>query len=358
MLSRLLTLNEKIEWSNLIDKLPIDQQDIYYTPDYYELCERNGDGEAMCFVYEGDGDIAMYPFLLNSVNRLGYELDKEYFDIQGVYGYNGALFSSCSAKFLKDFSQSLLNYCREHNVITEFTRFNPILKNHVYAKYLSVVKMNKNIIVDLTNTEENIWNSLYDHSVRKNVRKAHRSRLTTTIFNNSQITDKWLNDFKRIYYDTLKRNQAENYYYFDDDYFLNITKLLKYNGIFFFVLKDNKPISCELVTYKNNKAYSFLGGTLSEYFPYRPNDLLKHEIILHLKNIGVEYFCLGGGTSKNDGIFKYKKSFSKNGDVNFYIGETIYNHKIYDYVCKKWTEKYPDISNKFSNRLLKYREII
>jgi len=155
-LSKILTLNEKIEWSNLLEKFPIDQQDIYYTPDYYDLCERNGDGKAMCFVFEQDGDVAMYPFLLNSVNILGYKLDKEYFDIQGAYGYNGALFSSCSNKFSEDFSQSILNFCKENNVIVEFTRFNPIIKNHDFSKYLSVERMNNNINVDLTNKEINM----------------------------------------------------------------------------------------------------------------------------------------------------------------------------------------------------------
>ena len=46
---RLLTLEQKEEWSTLLEKLPIDQQDIYYTPEYYELYECNGAGKAICF---------------------------------------------------------------------------------------------------------------------------------------------------------------------------------------------------------------------------------------------------------------------------------------------------------------------
>ena len=52
---------------------------------------------------------------------------------------------------------------------------------------------------------------------------------------------------------------------------------------------------------------------------------LKHEIIIYLKTKGVKYFCLGGGATVNDGIYKYKKSFSKDGNVDFYIGKKIYN---------------------------------
>ena len=40
------------EWS-----LPIDQQEIYFTPEYYELYENNGEGKAICFVYKEAEDI-------------------------------------------------------------------------------------------------------------------------------------------------------------------------------------------------------------------------------------------------------------------------------------------------------------
>jgi len=43
---------------------------------------------SQCVFYEKNDDIALYPFLKNSVNNLGYELDKEYFDFQGAYTYN------------------------------------------------------------------------------------------------------------------------------------------------------------------------------------------------------------------------------------------------------------------------------
>jgi hypothetical protein len=354
-MSRLLTLNEKIEWSNLLDSLPIEQQDIYYTPEYYELYENKGDGEAKCFVFERNDDIALYPFLLNSVNDLGYELDDEYFDIQGAYGYNGVVSSSSSQLFRVDFSHSFIKYCHENKIIAEFTRFNPILKNQVFSQYLSVNKMNNNIIVDLTYSEDDIWNNLYEHSVRKNVRKALRNELTIKIYQNNELSESLQNDFKDIYYATLKRNNADNYYYFDDDYFINFIKNINNNGIFCFTIKNDIPISCELVTYRNNHAYSFLGGTLSEYYPYRPNDLLKHEIILYLKNIGVKYFCLGGGQG-NDGIYKYKKSFSKLGETDFYTGSKIYDQETYDYLCKTWSDNLPVKSDNFSKRLLRYRE--
>ena len=86
---KVFRLEDKSLWRESFSSLPLNQRDIYYTPEYYSLYEKNGDGRACCFVYEENGECVLYPFLINSVNELGYELDGEYFDIQGAYGYNG-----------------------------------------------------------------------------------------------------------------------------------------------------------------------------------------------------------------------------------------------------------------------------
>ena len=68
---RILTVKDEVDWDLALKRLPIDQQDIYFTSQYYKLYQQNGDGEARCFIYENDGKILLYPFLINSVNSLG-----------------------------------------------------------------------------------------------------------------------------------------------------------------------------------------------------------------------------------------------------------------------------------------------
>ena len=58
MNSRILTLKDKSEWARLLKTLTPDQQDIYFTPEYYSFCENYGDGQAMCFVFKKDRDLA------------------------------------------------------------------------------------------------------------------------------------------------------------------------------------------------------------------------------------------------------------------------------------------------------------
>jgi len=354
MPSYILTLKERKTWSELLSKLPLDQQDLYYTPEYYELYENNGFGKAICFVFKIGKEIALYPFLMNSVNRLGFKLENDYFDIQGAYGYNGVISSSYSTAFRMGFFNELKKYCVNNNIIAEFTRFNPLLYNHEFSNYLEVVNINKDILLSLNNSEKDTWDNFYDRSVRKNVNKAIRNGLTVKQFNGDEISDVWLSKFKEIYFSTLNRRKADTYYYFSNEYFSQWVQNMGKNSLFFFTIKSEKPISCELITYKNYHAYSFLGGTLSEYFNLRPNDLLKHCIFNHLRKIGVKNICLGGGVKEGDGIYKYKKSFSKNGSQKFYIGKHIYINEVYEDVCMQWENKYPQKRDYYSNFLLRY----
>ena len=78
-----------------------------------------------------------------------------------------------------------------------------------------------------------------------------------------------------------------------------------------------------------NHLYSFLGGTLAEAFAERPNDLLKHEIILWGRQAGKRAFVLGGGFAPDDGIYRYKKSFAPNGSAPFCVGRRIHNAAAY-----------------------------
>ncbi len=74
----------------------------------------------------------------------------------------------------------------------------------------------------------------------------------------------------------------------------------------------------------------FLGGTISDYFIYRPNDFLKHKTIKWAYKKGFKYFVLGAGHGKDDGIYNYKKSFFPNDVRIFHTGRKIINHQLYN----------------------------
>ena len=351
----ILDLSSSQKWNKYLRSLPIDQQDIYFTPEYYQLYEELGDGLARCFVYEDGEDIALYPFLLNSVNKLGYNLVNQYYDIQGAYGHNGIIATSKSIHFLSDLLSTFLKYCKDNCIVAEFIRFNPIIKNHIYSNYITPVDALNSVIINLEPSIDSIWNNSLEGRARTAINKANRLSLEFVVILGDDISVKDIAEFRTIYLSTMKRNDADDFYFFTEEYFVQLIRKISENLILCFAKKDGIAISTEIDLFKNENAYAFLGGTLLKYNEFNPNSFLRYELIKALKEYGVKKYSIGGGHTRNDSIYKYKKSFNKNSNYKFYIGKKIHNLSVYNNIVSQWEAKYPEKIEKYKNFLLKYR---
>ena len=299
--------------------------DLYFNPNYAKVYE-NIDGKSETFYFSCQYGKVQNTFILRPVK---WELDeKKWYDIVTPYGYGGPVVLECTdmQKLMEAYHEGFFAYCMEHNIVCEFVRFhlfdNVDVRQHYYGQTENVLD---NVVVDTTGDYDNIWMN-YEHKVRKNVKKAVANGLQMCIESNLDHLDGFLD----IYYTTMDRNQATDYYYFKRSYFEDIARLLPENFMYFHVLKDNKVISTELVLCAEHYAYSFLGGTNEEYYAMRPNDFLKDAIIKWCNETGRKYFVLGGGYHKEDGIYRYKRSFTKAPDVPFFVGRAVINQQVYD----------------------------
>jgi len=159
--------------------------------------------------------------------------------------------------------------------------------------------------------------------VRKNVKKARASGVRIEFDEDGTRLD----DFLRLYAHTLDRRDAADRYRFQRDFF---ERLPEGGRVYVHALLDGEVVSSELVLLSERNAYSFLGGTDSASFAARPNDLLKWELILRLKEQGKRRFVLGGGYTAGDGIFRYKRSFAPHGLVPFSVGRRVFQQQLYD----------------------------
>lgn len=299
--------------------------DLYFNPNYAKVYE-SIDGKSETFCFSCPHGKMQNTFILRPIK---WEVDgKTWYDIVTPYGYGGPVIQECSdlEKLMADYREAFIAYCLEHNIVCEFIRFhlfdNTDVRQHYYGQTENVLD---NVVVDTTGDYDSIWMN-YEHKVRKNVKKAISNGLTICIESNLNHLDSFLD----IYYSTMDRNQATDYYYFKRSYFEDIARLLPENFMYFHVLKDGKVIATELVLCSENYAYSFLGGTNEEYFAMRPNDFLKDAIIKWCNETGRKYFVLGGGYHKEDGIYRYKRSFTKAPDVPFFVGRAIINEHAYN----------------------------
>lgn len=348
-----LSFDNKEAWSKYLRKLPREQQDAYYTPEYYALYENLGDGKAQCFVFELGDQIAMYPFLLNSVNQLEYRLEEEYYDIQGAYGYNGVISSTSDEDFIEQFNKSFCNYCKEHNIIAEFTRFHPILKNHTFSQdQVNVFHDRETIMVDLQKPYDQIYSEI-QKSTRKQIRRA-----TTKYDLEIRVVEKpsleLSKEIYKVYVNSMGRLKATDYLYFNEDYFLNL--LNNTNTSCLLAYHDEKLISVITCLVYKDYIHGHLGGTLSDYLKFSPFCVLYNTMIEYGQSKGCKFLHVGGGASKgpDDPVFVFKKHFS---DIilPFYIGTKIHNQKIYNKVVVQWENMKLENNANENKMVLKYR---
>lgn len=348
----ILSLIDTAKWNDYLRKLFLFRQDIYFKPEYYSLYQNYGDGEAQCYVFEKDGDIALYPFLKNPITPLGYELDKEYYDIQGAYGYNGLVSSNNNDAFIAEFWKEFDDYCQENDIIAEFMRFHPLLNN----QRLASPKMNTffsrhTVSLDLSLSLDEIWMQQFSSKNRNMIRKAEKEGVTI-------IESDDYETFRKLYDDTMTNLNAEGYYFFPQSYYEEFKRAFKGDSILCLAILEDKVIAGSMFMFSQDYAHYHLSARDREYSKYAANNLILWYGIQKAKEKGCKWFHFGGGTTgeEDDSLLLFKRNFSKT-ICEFWIGKRVRNQQIYDSVVEQWKRRFPDSYEKNKSKLLGYREV-
>ena len=134
----------------------------------------------------------------------------------------------------------------------------------------------------------------------------------------------------------MDRNNATDYYYFDDEYFDDILKYFRNNVILVEAIFEGKTIAAGLYFVYKNMIHIHLSGTITEYLYLSPAYILRYAVTLWGIEKGYEIIHHGGGrtSSEEDTLYLFKKNFARLYDVDFYLGKKIWNKDIYDELCK------------------------
>lgn len=260
-----------------------------------------------------DGGRIMYPFILRTLDGHSYK------DITTPYGYGGPMYWGISEVVVdsRDFWASFDAWAHANKVVSEFVRFGLDSKRRLPYPG-DVIMRTVNVVRSLDIAPEALWMD-FAHKVRKNVKAALRHGVTVQVDQSGE----GLEEFLRIYRETMSRRSAAGAYYFPDQFFHTIHQDLPGMFAYFHAFYEGKVVSTELLLLSDDTAYSFLGGTQDDAFGYRPNDLLKYEIMRWLARRGIENYVLGGGATPGDGIEKYKRGFAPHGVVDFVTGQRV-----------------------------------
>lgn len=356
MQSGIDTLASHANWSRLYELLPEDRKSPFFSPEYYLAYKEVDKDPAYCFWgYKDQDNFLFYPFLKKSINALGYDLEEDFYDVSGAYGYNGPIGLAADGQFLKYFNSRLERYLIDKNIVTEFVRYCPIDGNHSFHEYADKHNVLDNVFIDLSRGLEWVWNDSIKGKVRTDVRKGKQHGLRTAILRTPEISGRDLDCFYGIYQDTMRSIKAADFYYFNYNFFLSIILNMKDMAAMAITYLNNVAISAELVLLSKNLAFSFLLGTLREYYGYKANTFQHWQIVKYLFDEGVQVYSLGGGNTTNDNLYAYKKGFAKNCDNPFYIGTKVHYPDVYKQIQAQWRERFPQAAAMHANKIQGHR---
>jgi hypothetical protein len=304
-------------------------REVFAHPEYVKLLAGPGDCVVCAAMGTRDGGGILFPLILRPLcAELWAKSAGNIFDAVSPYGYGGAFAWRCNDEDAKQFWTHWNRWITEKQIVASFARLS-LFPDQILAFPGNIEFKQSNVVRSLDLDEDALWRD-YAHKVRKNVKRALQEGVQIEY----DDCGARINEFVRIYHETMDRKSALSGYYFPESFFREMIAKLSGSFAFFHAIKSGVLVSTELVLLSEFHMYSFLGGTVAEAFRFRPNDLIKHSIINWGRRNGRKSFVLGGGYEGLDGIYRYKLSFAPGGDVAFYVGTQIHDASLYEQLVR------------------------
>jgi hypothetical protein len=303
-----LTTQDQAAWLQTLQSCKL--YDFYHLPSYHRLAEGRGEGAARLFVYrEGDQVIAL-PLLLRSLHDLpgakpGWQ------DATSVYGYAGPVASQAEIplSMVANFGGALQEWLQRAQVVSVFSRLNAMLPQTPILTGLGENRSTRiTVSIDLT-LPLAVQRAAYRGSHKCVVNRLRRGGMICV----HDRDGTYLDDFIRIYHETMERVGATQDYFFSRDYFVELLTNLDTEAHLFVCLHEGKAVCGGLFVECSGIVQYHLGGTLNDALKLAPMKLLVDEVRLTATARGCRVLHLGGGTSDrpDDDLLHFKRGFSR-----------------------------------------------
>ena len=171
----------------------------------------------------------------------------------------------------------------KHRIVSEFVRFHPVLRNHrmVTAAY-QVEKLGATVAMQLDSPEK-IWENISSQN-RNKIRKAEKSGVQIYCGRSDELYE----SFAEIYEETMRRDHAEAYYFFEPAYYASLCYDLPENALVFYALNaEREMVAASIMLTANGRLNYHLSGSRTAYRNLAANNLLLYKA-LSIKG-GVHY---------------------------------------------------------------------
>lgn len=216
-------------------------------------------------------------------------------------------------------------------VISAFLRFAPFLDQQVDRfidlEGLELEHASNTITIPLGGVST-AWSNLRGRA-RTAIRKAQAQGYTANVHKVTPSDVVKNSSFNRLYTSTMQRVAATSHYYFGQDYYRALASNSE-SPMFLAQVHDSSgnTVAASLVLLDQHIAHYHLSGSEVAAARLGANNLLIWSIIEWAAKRGLESLHLGGGTSDEDSLFRFKDSFGGHHSA-FWIGKAIINPDAY-----------------------------
>lgn len=344
-------LQDDIERYNAYTKKCMEITPFHLTE--YLLAEAQAEeGVIKIFLYEEDGMFALIPEVVRKINVSQYlhDFEGDLYDMITPHEYGGIV-SNIDGSVLKNKLLSYIsNYCAKNNIIFQFIRINPYLKELpvIYKKNgYELIHSDEQVYVDLTQTEDQIKKE-YKANVRYGIRRAEREKLEFDLVEKSLEN---IRIFQKGYQKAMDILKARKFLYFNEKYFDKIINC-DCSRLAMIRDKDGTTVAASILLTDKTTVYYHLSWLNRDYAFKQPMDYLLHSMIMWAKKNGYKTMHIAGG---GESLKKFKGGFS-NTRIDYYIAYQICEREKYELLCSEWRKSFPQYARINYYPLYRYNE--
>lgn len=308
--------------------------EVFSHPAFVSAVAAPGERPHCAYLRTTDGQSILYAFILRPITQdaEGRAVEDDLWDIYTPLVYGGPIGHGVSQKALDTFWVGLHSWARRHGVVSEIIRFTPVDRHRLpYPGTLR--EQAPHIVVELEELSEDEVIA----RLRKSTRRAYRKGLESGLSARLETTDRGIEDFLAIHTETMDRVDAHSSFYLEEGFLRTLHRCLPGRLAYVFALQDDRPVSVELILFRDGTSYAYLGGTRTDALKNGSTTVASVAAIQEAHRRGMREHVLTGGVTNtsDDPLLTFKRGFTRDGDRRYFTGEQVFLPEAYEQLCSE-----------------------
>lgn len=304
-------------WEEIVVGTP--GSDVYHRPGYALAYQAAGHGQAIALRVPVEGGAFLVPLIVRTLDALPFGRPFRGQDAVTPYGFGGVLplqAGTPTDEQVEALCAGLRLWCLESNVLSVMLRLHPMLDQVAWlapalarTPGFALRRIGPTQAIPVIGWDERKM----DRNRRYNLRLAGRELRATYgaegDAGGGPSFAEALDIFDRIYNSTMERLGATAFYRFPRVYLDTLARELPGRIAVGIAWLGSEPVGADLFLRGEALAHCHLSGTTAEGRARGAATLLVHGGVAWARSVGCGALHLGGGTSPNDDLLRFKRSF-------------------------------------------------